>query len=189
MWYPATVTVAAASEPVSLDEAREQCRVAPDDSGFDSELTSSIKASRAYVEACTGTPLVSRTIAIKGDCFSDLAKLPLAPVQSVTSIAYTDSAGDAATLSTDVYELRAEGLCASIVLKYNQSWPAIQSGSRITVTAVVGYVTIPEDVMHAMKLLIGHWFSVREAVNVGNIVAEVPFGVDNLLANHRIWAF
>jgi hypothetical protein len=33
--------------------------------------------------------------------------------------------------------------------------------------------------------MIGHWFSNREAVNVGNIVSEMPLGAQALLAPHR----
>ena len=32
-----------------------------------------------------------------------------------------------------------------------------------------------------MHLLIGHWYANREAVNVGNIVSELPFAVETLL--------
>ncbi len=34
-----------------------------------------------------------------------------------------------------------------------------------------------------MKLLIGHLYSNREAVNIGGSVSEVPFAVDSLLAS------
>lgn len=39
----------------------------------------------------------------------------------------------------------------------------------------------------AMLLLIGNWYNNRESTNVGNIVNEMPFGVQALLAPHKIW--
>lgn len=39
----------------------------------------------------------------------------------------------------------------------------------------------------AMLLLIGNWYNNRESTNVGNIVSEMPFGVQALLAPHKIW--
>jgi uncharacterized phiE125 gp8 family phage protein len=183
MWYPHAVTVAAASEPVTLAEAKAQCLIEVPDADTDTTLNQKIKAARAYVEAYTGTVLVSRTVAVKCDCFADMAKLPLAPVASVSSISYVDSAGDTQTLATSVYELRSDGLQVAIVLKYGQSWPSIQSGSRVTLTAVVGYSAIPDDVAAALLLLIASSFHERENMPVGERSA-----VDSLLANHRIWA-
>lgn len=41
------------------------------------------------------------------------------------------------------------------------------------------------DLRRAMLLLIGAWNENREAVNVGNIVNEMPFGVRSILERHR----
>lgn len=183
MWYPASITVAAAAEPVTLAEAKAQCRI--DDTSSDTILGIQIAAARAHVEAYCGVRFAEQTVAIKCDNFDDFAWLPEAPVQSITSITYVDTAGATQTLADTVYEERFDGLSAEIVLKHGQTWPAIQPGSRITVTAVVGYEEVPESVKQAMLLLIGFWFENRETVNVGNITTALPFGTDALLANHR----
>lgn len=185
-WYPHTVTVAPASEPVTLGEAKAQCRVDGTDS--DTLLAAQIAAARSYVEDYCGRALVARTVTVKCDSFDDFAVFPVVPLSSVTSVSYVDSAGASQTLSADVYEVRSDGLTASVALKHGQSWPSIQSGSRITVTAVVGGV-VPEAVKQALLLLIGHFFSNREAVSVGATVAETPIAVSALLANHRSFAF
>jgi len=182
-WYPPVVIVPAADEPVSLVEAKAHTRV--DGDYDDTWLNNTIAAARAHVEAYCGTPLVSRTVALKCDSFQDFALLSLAPVLSISAITYTDKAAGTQTLSDDVYELRSEGLTASIVLQYGRSWPMIQSGSRITVTAEAGYSVIPEDIKHAMLLLIGHWYRYREAGD--RDVLDIPHGVESLLANHRIF--
>ena len=101
----------------------------------------------------------SRSATMKCDGFGDFDRLSEAPVSAVASVSYVDTAGATQTLSTDVYELRADGFEASIVLKYGQTWPSIQTGSRITVTATVGYSTTPEAVVHAMLLWIADSFA------------------------------
>lgn len=186
MWYPHTVTVDPASEPVSLADARMQCHIDSADTAYDSELAVYQAAARAHIEAMCGTPLVERTIEAKCDCFGDFARFPVVPLQEVTAITYLDGEGAEQTLSTDVYEVRTDGLVASIVLKTGQSWPTIQTGSRITVTAEVGYTDIPGDVSLALLLLIGHWFANHEASGKDDLAA-IPMGVDALLANRRVW--
>lgn len=181
MWYSPTVTVAAGSEPVTLVQLKAQCRI--DGTDEDTLLTGYIASARAYVEAWTGTPLVSRTVTIKCDGFADFAALPVVPVASVSGVSYADAAGATQTLSTDVYEARTDGLTASLALKYGQTWPSIRDDSRITVTAVVGYSTVPEAVTHAILLLVSHWNENREAT--GASMQELPHAVEALLTNYR----
>lgn len=180
MWYPATITVAAAAEPVSLTAAKEQCHVEAADTTFDNELNRLIAAARGYAERVCGVRFYTQTVAIKCDSFDDLAWLPEAPVQSITSIEYVDTSGASQTLASSVYEERLDGLDPQVVLKYGQTWPAIQPGSRITVTAVVGHATVPDDVLQAMLLYIEHLFTGVEMTALGGWT-----DVDNLLFNHR----
>ena len=175
MWYPHTVTVAAASEPLTTAEARTQTRW--DTSANDAALDIYIASARAHVEAYCGTPLVSRTVTVKCDGFDDFAAFPVVPLQSVSSVSYVDAAGATQTLSTDVYEVRSDGLTASLVLKYGQSWPSIRDGSRITVTAVVGYSAVPDDIKHALLLLVAQGDMERETEQRG---------AHALLSNHRV---
>ena len=184
MWYPASIVTPAASEPIELAEAKAQCRVLHSDQ--DAKIEALIAAARSHVEGYCGTPLVSRTISVKCDAFGDFARFPVVPVSSAT-IEYVDTAGAVQTLPTNVYELRSDGLVASIDLKHGQSWPAIQSGSRISVEAVVGYSDTPDAIKHAMHLLIAHWFATREAA--AQPMQDIPMGVEALLSNHRSFTF
>ena len=109
MWYPATVTVAATAEPVSLVEAKRHVH-AEDFADEDPQLGMLIASARAHVEKYCNVRLATQTVTIKCDGFCDMARLPIAPVQSVTSITYIDTAGAPQTLSTDVYELWADDL-------------------------------------------------------------------------------
>lgn len=187
-WYPPATTVAAVSEPLAVADATEQVKADAGDAADQAYILALTKAARSHVEAYCGTPLASRTITVKCDAFTDFSAFPIAPLTSVSSIAYLDGAGANQTLSTDVYEVRTDGLTASIVLKSGQSWPTIQSGSRITVTAVVGYSTIPESIVHALKLLVADWYDRRSGTS-DKPITETPHAVAALLSNHRSFAF
>lgn len=184
-WYPATVTVAAGSEPITQAEAKDQCRVDGTDS--DDYIDGLIAAARGHIEGYCGTPLVSRTVTVKCDSFDDFARFPVAPLTSVSSVSYVDNVGATQTLSTDAYEVRSDGLTASLALKSGQSWPTIQTGSRVTVTAVVGYSAVPDAIKHAALLLVATWFDHRATVSDGEMF-EIPHAVDALLSNYRTFA-
>ncbi|MEQ1956008.1 head-tail connector protein [Mesorhizobium yinganensis] len=179
MWYPTKVTTAPSVEPITLDDVRRHCSVDEAD-GFDTELTRLIKAARAHVEKYCSARFAEQTIEAKCDCFADLPRLPEAPVKSLTSIAYLDVDGVVQTVANTVYEERFDGYDAAIVLKPGQHWPAIQCGSRITITAVVGGDPVDPAVAQAMIMHVANTFLQREPVAV-----EGRTSFDDLLCNHR----
>lgn len=177
MWYPATVTVAATSEPVSRVEAKRHVH-AEDFADDDAYLESLISAVRDYAEKYCGAIFASQTLTIKATGWCDFAHLPVTPVVSITSIAYVDANGASQTLADTVYELRGD----AVVLKYGQVWPAIQSGSLITVVAVSGYTACPPSVKHAMLLRSKDFYDMRESAGDANWST-----FDSLLANYRFY--
>lgn len=177
MWYPPK-TVTTPTEPVTAAEVKRQCNILHDDD--DALIDGYIAAARDHVENYCGTPLTTRTVEVYCDSFADMARLPVAPAQSVTAIEYTDTAGNEQTLPTSVYEDRFDGLEAGVVTKYGQQWPAIRLGSRIKLTAVVGYATLPASIKHAMLLWIAEAYEQRE-----NAQAPGWTAFDMLLCNHR----
>ncbi len=178
MWYPTRVTTPATSEPVTVEEAKRRLHVTFDDDDEDIKLM--ISSMRDHAEKYCNTRLASQTVEMKCDGFCDFARLPEAPVASVTSIAYVDTDGNDQTLADTVYELRNDGLEVAIILKYGQQWPATQMASRITVTAVVGYVEAPPAVKHAILLNIADGYENRE-----NAELEEWTAFDALLCNFR----
>jgi uncharacterized phiE125 gp8 family phage protein len=184
MWYGATIATPATDPIVTDVEAKAQLRV--DHSDEDTLIGSIRQAACAHVELYCGVRFNSQTLTLKCDAFADFARLPEGPIASITSITYVDVDGATQTLATSVYELRADGYEAAIVLKFNQSWPTPRVGSQITVTAVAGAAAAPADVKAATLLLIGHLYANREAA--GEALAVIPMGVDALLANHRRYA-
>lgn len=179
-WLPVSVTVEPASEPITLDEAKAQLRVESDDD--DAYIESLIAAARVHIEQMTGIKVLTQTVEFRASAFTDLAALPVAPVQSVTSVKYLDSTGAEQTLSTDVYETALTGLSPSIRPKYNQFWPSYRlAPDAIRVVAVVGYSEAPEPIKHAVNLIVSRWYDDRDT-------GAVPDGAMALLTNYRCFA-
>lgn len=202
MWYPAKVTEAPASEPVTLAEAKAQCGVSGTDK--DPVLNLLIAASRTFVENYCGIRIVSQTVEVECDDWSDFRRLSIAPIIDVTVIEYVDTAGDVQTLPTSVYLVNDFHLQPSITLKYNQRWPAIQMGSKIKITATVGYETVPSDLKAAILLSISKHFSMSgrdmgvrsEAVEgigttqwggIEQTAGQLDTAATILLENYRMW--
>ncbi len=188
------ITVAPASEPVSLTEAKSWLRV--DTADEDTLIARIISAARIWCEKITGLATVNQTVAVRWDAFEPVLKLPRWPVLSVSSIEYVDTAGVTQTLAASDYYTDIYSRPARIVPAYGVEWPdTLEQINAVKVTLVVG----PEpasssdappdfdisDVKLAMQQLIGHWFIHREAIGVD--AGPVAMAVESLLYNNRIW--
>lgn len=176
-------------EPVTLAEAKAQCSIDADDTTFDTLLTGYITAARGYVERYTGHILLRREMTATLDrfpCGSRYAELPWRPIASVDGIAYTDT--DSADQAFEDFTAMLGRYPLRIWAASGASWPSTLDNSAVTVTFTAGYAAgdEPAELLQAMLLLIGHWFEVRETVNVGNIVSEVPFATKALMDIHRV---
>lgn len=76
------------------------------------------------------------------------------------------------------------------------AWRHVEKWTRrtlYTLTTDPGYesdedrLLFDDDVRAAMLLLIGHWYSNREAVVIGQTPSEVPFAVEALLQPYKIY--
>lgn len=176
MWFPATVTTPATSEPVSLAEAKRQVRVFHDDD--DIEIGDLISTARNHVEKYCSAYLATQTVTVQTDTWCDFAHLPVRPAQSVASLSYVDVTGATQTVATTVYELRSD----AIVLKFGQVWPPMQYGSLITLTAVVGFAAVEPAVKHAILIRIADLYETRE-----NAAESGWTSFDSLLSNNRYY--
>ena len=184
----ATTVVAA----IPLDTARAHLRVEHTDE--DAYIESLIEAATATIEGPhgIGVALVSQTWAMTFDGFlpSPFA-LPLYPVQSVTSITYTDTDGQTQTLDPSLYQF-AKGNPAVVERAPGASWPAVRRQlNAATATFAVGFgasaADVPADLRHAILLMVGHLYEQREAV--GTPKAETPLGFAALTERYRVGRF
>jgi uncharacterized phiE125 gp8 family phage protein len=186
MWRPPVVTSAPASPALTLSQAKAHLRV--DGSDEDTLIQEYVAAAQQMVEGMAGVRLVTQTVTIRSDDWEDLARLPIAPVQSVSSITYVDTAGEAQTVLADNYSLRGEDLEPAIQIDFDKVWPEREVGSLFTVAAVVGYTTAPPVLLSAIRLIVGDLYAMRETAQIGASASKIPSAatVDALLANHRI---
>lgn len=183
------VTVQPATEPLTLAEAKLHCRV--DGTDEDSLIESLIVAARAHCEAVTHRQFVTATYEMTLDAFPDAdIALPCPPLRSVTGITYVDGSGVTRTVSTSVYNVDTVREPGRVTLAYGETWPTTRlEPNAVRVTFAAGYgepASVPPGIVAAMKLIVGHLYMNREAVNVGNIVNELPMAVDALLGPYSL---
>lgn len=175
-----------ASEPVSLDEAKAQCRVSGTDE--DSYLTALIAVAREKVEIDSERALISQTRRMWLDefptCGYQIVDIPLKPLTALTSVQYIDTEGNWQTFSSTKYVADLVSSPSRIQPVYGQIWPLTlpltPNAVKITFTCgAASAAAVPAMAKHAMKLLIGHWFENREAV--GKVPAEIAIGYQSLI--------
>ena len=153
-------------EPITLAEAKDHCEIASSEKAHDAKLARIIRAAREQVENDTWQSLITQTFTMTFDEFpvDGLIKIPMKPIQSVTSITYYDSDNSQQTLSSSIYGLTAAK--ELIYREYNESWPShVIKPDGIEITFVAGYGdtagSVPNVFKQAMLLQISKWFEHR----------------------------
>ncbi|WP_193171259.1 head-tail connector protein [Nisaea nitritireducens] len=163
---------------------------APDDANDIAALQDS---AVGYLDGASGIlnrALLTQKWELRLDRFGPCIEIPLPPLQSVDEIRYIDTAGAEQTLPPVDYRVIENGeMPAEVVPAYGASWPSVLSTLQaVTVVFTCGYgdaADIPAPIKQAIKLMVGEWYSKREAT-VGQPVNELPLGVGALLASFRV---
>jgi len=179
-----------AAEPVTLPEAKAQCRVTS--AHEDAQFAIFIQAARERVEGFLRKRLITQTVEMRRTGLGGCIILPIAPIASVTGITYLDTANEEQTLDPALYRLAADKVPAQIVPAHLAVWPAtLPDVDTVGITMTVGYgdapANVPADIRVALLMLIEHYFYNRGAVTTGGAAAEIPEGVTQLLSRHILW--
>ena len=175
-------------EPVTLQEVKQATRI---DYGEEDTFTEHlIKAARQFCEEQTQRSFAaSETWQLKLDYWpcGGVIELPRGPVQSVTSVKYYDIDGNEQTIDSSNYILDSASYVARLEPISTYTWPSLDDRlAPITIEYVAGYTTIPEDIKHAIYLLVAHWFEHR--ADASNMKLEsIPFGVQRILNQVKIY--
>ncbi len=186
-------TVAPAWPVVTLEEARQWCRVdalGSPPTHEDDELIMNMCVQPAIdeldgVDGWLGRALVTQTWRMKLPSFpAGCIRLPLPPLQSVTGIVYLDRDGATQTLAPSAYQVIVDDEPGRIQPVYGTIWPTAraQSGS-VAITFVAGYgapSAVPQIIKNYILHRAAQSYAQREAVISGTIIAEVPFVRANL---------
>ncbi len=193
-------------QPVSLAEAKRFLHVEHgDDDTLIGELITATVAFLDGPNAWLGRFIVQQTWDYKIDCFPwhcEPIKLPMLPVQSITSITYVDTNGVSQTLDTAVYQvtgLNSEGP-AKICEAFNQSWPDTRDEKEaVTVRGVFGYpddglspvvdygAKVPDDLRTGILLNIKHWYETSGEVFAEGVPMELGEMAQRVLSTKRVW--
>ena len=138
------VITAPETEPITLLEAKAQCKIESDDTNFDTLLTIYIAAAREYVESWTNRALITQTRELAVDAFPSGDRgvhIALrAKLISITSIKYDDPDGVEQTMDAADYTIDQYGETGWVFPVYGTDWPStIDAPNCVRVRYVAGY--------------------------------------------------
>jgi uncharacterized phiE125 gp8 family phage protein len=189
-----TLLTGPAAEPLVLDDARAHLRIDGEDE--DALLGSLITTSRMHVEAALGMALITQQWRWQADCWpkGGVVELMTRPLQGVTEVRVHDEAGLAQVVDAGDYIVdgvgQSAGHAARVVSK-SARWPEpglSVGGIHIDFTAGFGDTPgdVPEQIRQALRLLVAHWYEVRNPVHIGSMATRVPETVSELLMPFRV---
>jgi uncharacterized phiE125 gp8 family phage protein len=173
-----------AVEPFTLDEAKLHCRIDIEDDNVN--IAKWIRAARMRVERDTGRALLTQTWDLFLDAFPGtpmhwsslpwpasvmpMIAIPYPPLQLVTSVNVTDTAGAETVWSSTNYIVDTASTPGRLALTDTGAWPTatrqFQPGRIRFLAGWTSPTLIPGDLLQAVALWIG-WFSEhREPVAV-----------------------
>jgi uncharacterized phiE125 gp8 family phage protein len=165
--HSTAVTVQPSVEPVTLAELKGQCRVEHD--ADNALLVEWGKAARSMIEEATGRKLLTQTVRVQLGDFpanGEPIRLPVWPVQSVTSVTYRRASDGAETALTgfQAWLDHDPPLLAPPVA--DSSWPFVDERhlNAVTITLVAGgtsAASVPSTAKQAILLAVGYWNGFR----------------------------
>ncbi len=187
--------VSPTEEPINAEEAMAFLRV--DDADEAPLIESLISVARQMVEDFTGRSLVEQQWKLTAsewpdECHDgDEIALERTPLVSVESVKYYPASGASqATLSSDNYHVLTGPTPGLIVLSSDESWPDLYDrpdAVEVRFTAGASDVAdIPPMCLHAVRLAVSHLYENRGAINIGNIVNELPMSLKYMLESQRV---
>lgn len=175
-----SLVTAPTAEPLLLSEVKAFARV--DGQADDAVLDALISMARLTFEgkdAWFGRALMTQTWDLflpRFPCGPDDPTLdgligirvPLPPLQSVTSVKYLDTAGVEQTVSASDYVLDTKSEPGRIVPAYGKTWPSTrETVNPVAVRFVAGYganaSAVPKDIREWLKATVAFLFENREA--------------------------
>jgi len=185
------ITTQPTTEPVTVAEAAQQCRLTASDLAADTNLTAELQrlivAARKYAEGVVGKSLAEKTVTAVCDSFptSGIIKLPVSPITSLDSFTYKDEDGNSTDIS-DLVIVDDYSFPSRLILKSSESWPTetLYDVNPITIVYVTADTTTG-NIKAAMLLMIAHWFDNRAEVVTGQESFSIPFGAEALLGQER----
>lgn len=175
----------------NIVEVKGLLDIAADDSKDDSLIRFLMEAADKRFEQSTNRRLLQQTwLAYYNDWpyadENDRMEIPFPPLQSVTTVKYTDAAGAQWTYDPLRYNVDTEGAPGGIVLNYFSSWPnaSLKTVNPIEIEFVCGYGSqtsaVPPDIRMALAMMVEKWFHERST-------SDLPAFSQAVIDNYRIF--
>ena len=176
-----------ATEPLSLSDAKDHLRIT--DATEDSLITAYIVVARKWVENYCDRSIPSQTLKAYFDRFPYDGKcilLPRSPAISITTVEYVDTDGNSQTWGSKNYTIDVINEPSRFDTDYNVSYPSTRSqNNAVTITYTAGYSTVPVDIVHALKMIVGQLYNNREGECPQQLYTP-DLSVKALLAPYRL---
>lgn len=161
------VTVEPALEPVTPEDVKANAYVVDDSSDDTFIRTQLIPSARKMVETLANRSLITQTRQQIYDYLPECFWLRYGPVQTVSSVTYTDYNQAVQTLSATLYDVDSNRIPGRIHQGYGKVWPAsLSKTNAVKVTYVAGYgatgSSVPIIYRRAIILLATHWYNNRD---------------------------
>jgi uncharacterized phiE125 gp8 family phage protein len=190
--YGIEVITPPSAEPLSLADALVYLREDADFSNAD-ELEAIITVARTWVEEFLRRPLLPTGFTLYLDDFGgDFTQivLPRPSVSAVSAIRYIDEQGEDKVLATTLYRVDIKTFLPRITPANDESWPCLDNViNAVEIDFTAGYAnvaSIPTPIIHAIKMLVSHWYDNREVVTFGSAAMPMPMAVERLLGHYRV---
>lgn len=175
---------------LSLPDAKEHLNVYHNED--DPLITAYVDAARAHLEGHDGTggrlgrAITQHVLELTLPGFSAGAiQLPQPPLISVASVKYYDASNVQQTFGATNYHVVPHAITPRIELAYGKSWPATYPRpDAVVVRFTAGPAAVPGDLLHAIKLHVGHLYINRE-IAMEKALVTMPMGYDALIQPHR----
>lgn len=179
-------------EVLTTAQAKAHLRVTTTDE--DTLIDDIVKAARRAIEDYSKRAMIDQTWLLRLDTQprGPTLELPRCPLRSVTHVKHTTDAGVLTTYAATNYIVDTVAEPGRIVLKTGSVWPEdLQPGAALEVTFVAGYgvaaSSVPDPLIGATKLLVGHLFEHREGLGEEDLDLDLPLLIRRIVGPYRIW--
>lgn len=184
----AAVGAGAVGAAITVAQAKEHLRITHSDE--DTYIEALTLAASEWCEEFQRRVYLQREVVEYLDSFPTVIRPTKSPLVSMV-ITYYDTDDAIQTLAAANYEIDIVTEPGRITEAYGTYWPETYDKiNAVVLTYQAGYAAranIPEEIKHAVKLMVGHLYENREAASQVNI-QTIPLGAKSLLSMKRIYS-
>lgn len=171
MWNTLRRIVGSSEPVVTVEDAKRHLAIWHNDD--DDLIGQLIEVATAYIDGPNGigVALQPQTWRATLDALPRKLSLPLRPVRQIVAVT---NRGETVTFDHDE---------DTGVLSFD-SYPR----ETVKVDFVCGYEEVPADLLHAVRMIVGHLYSNREAYTTQTL-NEVPMAVETILNRYRAYGW